>query len=81
MRIIFEEVGVNVGKEIDESVCEESPLVENLWLVDGTGSYQGYRNKAKEEFVKNWNYLKQKATGRVNCSSLSFLIILIKIIL
>merc|ERR1712227_979386 len=55
------EVGVNVGKEIDESVCEESPLVENLWLVDGTGSYQGYRNKAKEEFVKNWNYLKQKA--------------------
>jgi len=45
------------AQELDQAVCEPAPLVENLWLVDGTGSYKSYRGKAKEEFIKNWEYL------------------------
>lgn len=56
-------VEVLIAKKIDKSICEESSLVENLWLVDGTGSYKGYISTAKKEFIKNWEYLKEQNSG------------------
>ena len=58
-------VDILIAKQIDQSICEESSLVENLWLVDGTGSYKGNIAKAKQEFIKNWEYLKRESAGVV----------------
>ena len=56
-------VEILIAKQIDQSICEESSLVENLWLVDGTRSYKGYIETAKKEFIKNWEYLTKQNSG------------------
>ena len=35
------------------STLEKAPFIENLWLVDGTGSYRSQATEAKKQFKEN----------------------------
>jgi len=45
------------AKEISTSICGDGAFLENLWLVDGTGSYKKNIDTAKSEFRNNRDYL------------------------
>ena len=48
------------ARELNTAVCGDGYFIDNLWLVDGTGSYKGNIPTAKAEFKKNRDFLKSK---------------------
>ena len=45
------------AREVSTAICGDGAFLENIWLVDGTGSYTGNIPTAKSEFIKNRDYL------------------------
>jgi len=63
---------VLTAHEISTDICGDGPFLDNLWLVDGTGSYTKNIKTAKQEFKRNRDFLQQmNTTSRMGISYFS----------